>query len=189
MRKIFKRIWVGFVTAVVLLTGGVSVLVSDTVLDEFESAPLLSDETRMITPLVEENVKTYQLEDGSTLIDTTIIEYQTNPMLRSSAGSNTVTRYKEKYDGSVFKWKITITATFSWKDGKSTCDSMNASYTLGANMSSYGFTQSSGNSSLGGLTKAYAKVDYDFRNTNSFGFMTYKFEITCTTTGTIADNG
>lgn len=132
----------------------------------------------------------YVDSDGNITIDEMIVKHDQNPLLRSKSGSDTVTRSKISTTSTgEQRWKITITASFSWDDGKSKCTSMSASKSMASYMTCRDFNTSKGDSSLGGLTKAYAKVDYYFYVTSAAGsYNSGKFEITCTTTGTIKDN-
>lgn len=154
---------------------------------EGDTGTIVASRTTWRTPLIQEQVEEVIFDDGTKIIDVTMREFEKNPLLRSESGSEKVNRTRYIYGdgGQTLCASINIVAEFSWAAGKSYVDSFSASKQTYANWTFTKFDEVQGDSGL--LNKAYAKVNYTTKNpvgiTNSS-----KFEVTCSKTGTIADN-
>ncbi|MGL4345626.1 MAG: hypothetical protein ACRCTE_10535 [Cellulosilyticaceae bacterium] len=95
------------------------------------------------------------------------------------------TRYIYGDGGDTLSASINIVAKFSWAGGKSYVDSFSASKQTYLNWTFTKFEKAQGDSGL--LNKAYAKVNYTTKNPLGMTASS-KFEVTCSKTGTIADN-
>jgi hypothetical protein len=149
-----------------------------------EDASLIDEETTKDGKEIT-NTKTYELEDGTKVIDT--LSYHEN-ILRSKNGKDTVSRTRTVKDW----FSISITATFQWyTEGFFSyvkCNSMSAYYVTfkSAVKSVFSKTHTTDYKAIG---KAKASVEYKFYNLKiPQQYKKGTFTITCTDTGTISDN-
>lgn len=149
-----------------------------------ENATLLDTDSYVVNGRLT-TVKTYELTDGTKIIDTLTVS-AFRPY--SANGTDTATRTRE-----ISTWgKITLTASFQWyTEGLFSyvkCTSMSASKSLnaGAVASTWETSYTKDYVSIG---KASAQVKYYFYNSKvPVQYTDGTFKITCTDTGTISDN-
>lgn len=149
-----------------------------------ENATLLNTDSYIVDGRLT-TVKTYELPDGTKVIDTLTVS-AFRPY--SANGTDTATRTRE-----ISSWgKITLTASFQWyTEGLFSyvkCTRMSASRSLnaGAVASTWETSYTKDYVSIG---KASAQVKYYFYNSQfPVQYTDGTFKITCTDSGTITDN-